>query len=56
MNFTSKIEVFFMLFDISLSIFSMISLKQHFEVNILISGVKSSWTFLYGVASSDSLT
>merc|ERR1712037_472201 len=30
-NFTPEIEVFYMLFDRSLSIFSMTSLKQHME-------------------------
>ena len=40
-----------MLFDISLPIFSVTSLKQHVDCGILqfvtISGVKSSWTSLY---------
>ena len=31
LNFTPEIEVFYMLFDRSLSIFSMTSLKQHIE-------------------------
>ena len=38
---------FYMMFDRYLSFFSITSVKQHIEYCISISGVKSSWTFLY---------
>ena len=44
LNFT-EIESFYMVFERSLSIFSMTSLKQLIEY--FISGEKSSWTSLY---------
>ena len=44
MNFTSEIEVFYMLFERYLSIFSIKSLKQHIEYFNF--GVKSRWTSL----------
>ena len=45
LNLTPEIEVFYMLSQRSLSIFSMTSVKQHIEY--FNSGVKSSWTSLY---------
>ena len=47
LNFTPEIEVFYStLFERSLSIFSMTSLKQHIR-NTSISGIKSSLAALY---------
>ena len=45
LDFAPEIEVFYMLFERHLSIFSLTSLKQHIEyVNFQ---CKSSWTSLY---------